>query len=94
MNRGLALVLFALCLLAVGCSKKVVSPGVTTTAPATRPNLAIEEIDFEYFHGKARMVLRDANKEREVKGKHPHPQRQRNLDDLLGYRPAGRKSPH
>jgi len=32
-----------------------------------KPVLSIEEIDFEYFHGKARMVLRDANKEREVK---------------------------
>jgi hypothetical protein len=67
MNKGLVLVLLALCLLAAGCSKKVVSPGLTTTPTVPPANLAIEEIDFEYFHGKARMVLRDANKEREVK---------------------------
>jgi len=30
-------------------------------------SLDVEEIDFDYFHGKARMILRDANKEREVK---------------------------
>lgn len=27
----------------------------------------IEEIDFEYLHGRARMILKDQNKEREVK---------------------------
>lgn len=58
--------LLALYLLAAGCSKKIVSPAMTTTT-APQPSLAIEEINFEYFHGKARMVLRDANKEREVK---------------------------
>jgi len=66
MNR-FVLVLLALCFLAAGCSKKVVSPVMTTTIPGPSPNLAIEEIDFEYFHGKARMILRDASKEREVK---------------------------
>jgi len=45
------------------CSKKTVP-----STPATpKSALNVEEIDFEYFHGKARMVLRDANKEREVK---------------------------
>jgi hypothetical protein len=52
-----------LCLLVAGCSKKVTAPLATT--PKTVLN--IEEIDFDYFQGKARMVLRDANKEREVK---------------------------
>lgn len=64
MNRGFMLTLLAVCLLAAGCSKKVVSPTVTG---APKPSMDIEEIDFEYFHGKARMILRDANKEREVK---------------------------
>jgi hypothetical protein len=63
MNRSLALVIISLSMLAVACSKKV-SPTITGTP---RQQLNIEEIDFEYFHGKARMVLRDANKEREVK---------------------------
>ena len=65
MNR-FRFLLLSLCFLAFGCSKKVISP-TTTTAVTPQPNLTIEEIDFEYFHGKARMVLRDANKEREVK---------------------------
>ena len=63
MNRSLALVILSLSMLAVACSKKV-SPTVSGTP---RQQLNIEEIDFEYFHGKARMILRDANKEREVK---------------------------
>jgi hypothetical protein len=56
--------LLALPLFFTGCSKKVVTP-LTTTNPAAV--LTIQEIDFEYFQGKARMILRDANKEREVK---------------------------
>jgi hypothetical protein len=63
MNRSLALVILSLSMLAMACSKKV-SPTVSGTP---RQQLNIEEIDFEYFHGKARMILRDANKEREVK---------------------------
>jgi hypothetical protein len=49
----------------MSCSKKVVGPTLDLNLP--RPTLNVEEIDFEYMHGKARMVLRDANKEREVK---------------------------
>lgn len=45
------------------CSKKVI-PAV---APPPPPSLEIQEIDFEYFHGKARMVFNDSKKEREVK---------------------------
>ncbi|MBL7864955.1 MAG: DUF4292 domain-containing protein [Cyclobacteriaceae bacterium] len=44
------------------CSKKV-----APTLPPAPPNLEIQEIDFEYFHGKARMVFNDNKKEREVK---------------------------
>ncbi len=44
------------------CSKKIVP--VATQPP---PTLEIQEIDFEYFHGKARMIFRDDKKEREVK---------------------------
>jgi hypothetical protein len=63
MNKSLWFLVIALSVLATGCSRKVVAPVVST--PKT--SLNIEEIDFEYFHGKAKMVLRDANKEREVK---------------------------
>jgi len=65
MNKNLRFLLLSLSLLAMACSKKVVAP--VTLAPPPKPTLEIEEIDFEYFHGKARMVLREANKEREVK---------------------------
>jgi len=57
--------LFALCavsLLLASCGKKIIP---TITPPA--PTLEIQEIDFEYFHGKARMLFRDDSKEREVK---------------------------
>jgi hypothetical protein len=63
MNRNLRYLLLCLTILATACSKKLVSPVNTTPKPV----LNIEEIDFEYFQGKARMILRDANKEREVK---------------------------
>jgi hypothetical protein len=64
MNRTIGLIVVFASLLAVSCSKKVVAP-VIVGPPATA--LAIEEIDFEYLHGKARMILRDAKKERDVK---------------------------
>lgn len=63
MNKSLRLLLFSLPVLFVACSKKTVAP--VTTIP--RESLTIEEIDFEYFHGRARMILKDGNKEREVK---------------------------
>ena len=65
MNNRLLLVLVGFSFVVMSCSKKVVSPALDLNPP--RPTLNIEEIDFEYMHGKARMVLRDANKEREVK---------------------------
>lgn len=62
MNRPVWLLL-VLALAFAACSKKTVS---LPSAPA-KATLNVEEIDFEYFHGRARMILRDANKEREVK---------------------------
>src|SRR5688572_10370783 len=63
MNRHYWLLLFALVFTMAACSKKVTP--VVTSIPST--TLAIEEIDFEYLHGKSRMILKDGNKEREVK---------------------------
>lgn len=63
MNKSLGFFFIGLCLLTAACSKKVVSPTVMTH----KTTLNVEEIDFDYFQGKARMVLRDANKERDVK---------------------------
>ena len=63
MNKGPGFFFIILCVLATACSKKVITP--LSTTPKTVLN--IEEIDFDYFQGKARMILRDANKEREVK---------------------------
>jgi hypothetical protein len=64
MNNTLRLSLLAIVVLVMSCSRKVVGP-VLPGIPAS--TLDIQGIDFEYFQGKARMVLRDANKEREVK---------------------------
>jgi hypothetical protein len=64
MNKSPWFFFLILCLLATACSKKVITP---RTASAPGKTLNIEEIDFDYFQGKARMILRDANKEREVK---------------------------
>jgi hypothetical protein len=49
------------------CSKKTISTVSAPSSVAVKPVLNVQDIQFEYFHGKARMVLRDANKEREVK---------------------------
>jgi len=65
MNNRLLLVLIGFSIVVMSCSKKVVTPAIELSPP--KPTLNVEEIDFEYMHGKARMVLRDANKEREVK---------------------------
>lgn len=63
MNRRTLVFLFISLFAFSACSKKTV--GALSGDP--KATLNIESIDFEYFHGKARMVLRDANKEREVK---------------------------
>src|SRR6187549_2855492 len=69
MNSRLCIVLLlGVALLTASCSKKIVAPApVPLVVAPPKPILNIQEIDFEYFHGKARMVLRDANKERELK---------------------------
>lgn len=54
----------ALFLLLQGCHRKAVPALSLPDAPKT---IDIEEIDFGYMHGKARMVLRDEKREREVK---------------------------
>lgn len=64
MNNFLRLALLLLVLASAGCSKKI-TPPVSTIIP--NDSLSIEEIDFEYLHGKGRMVLKDGSKEREVK---------------------------
>ena len=63
MNKTIGLILIAASFFAISCSKKVAGP-VSLKTPTS---LAIEEIDFEFLQGKARMVLRDAKKERDVK---------------------------
>jgi hypothetical protein len=47
----------------LSCSKKIVS---VTQSPAPA-NVDVQEIEFDYMHGKARMVYKDDKKEREVK---------------------------
>lgn len=56
-----SLTLLAAILFLFACSKKIIP---VNTAP---PTLEIEQIDFDFFQGKARMVFRDEKKEREVK---------------------------
>ncbi len=65
MNKRTWIILIGISLLASACSKKVTGPSFNMTD--NKPTLNVEEIDFEYMHGKARMVLRESSKEREVK---------------------------
>jgi len=53
--------LLLLSVIFVACSKKV----IPVALPAA--SIDIQEIDFEYLHGKARLSYRDNTKEREVK---------------------------
>lgn len=68
MNNFLRPALLLLVLVSAGCSKKI-TPHVSQPVSNIIPNdsLSIEEIDFEYLHGKGRMVLKDGSKENEVK---------------------------
>lgn len=56
---GLALLVFL-----QACQRKTVP---VVTLPQAPKSLDIEEIDFGFMHGKARMVFRDDKREREVK---------------------------
>jgi hypothetical protein len=49
-------------LILTGCHHKIVP-----TLPPPPTSVDIQEIDFEYMHGKARLIFRDNAKEREVK---------------------------
>lgn len=49
----------------LSCSKKVV-PVAPVTPPVVK-TVDVEEIEFDYMHGKARMVYKDEKKERDVK---------------------------
>jgi hypothetical protein len=64
---SLLIVFFSLGLLS--CSKKIVP--ITTLPeviiPTVPKQVDVEEIDFGYMHGKARMIYKDDKKEREVK---------------------------
>jgi hypothetical protein len=64
MTKSQGFLLLMVLLVAASCSRRV-----TSLPPAAEPKakLNIENIDFDYFQGKARMVLRDGDKEREVK---------------------------
>ncbi|HET9055156.1 MAG TPA: DUF4292 domain-containing protein [Cyclobacteriaceae bacterium] len=69
MNNGLRLALLLSVLISAGCSKKIAPPSGGKPVVNIVPNdsLSIEEINFDYLHGKARMVLKDGTKENEVK---------------------------
>lgn len=60
------ILLFGLLLLVFlqACQRKTIP---TVSLPEAPKTLDIEEIDFGYMHGKARMVFRDEKREREVK---------------------------
>ncbi|MBX2961759.1 MAG: DUF4292 domain-containing protein [Cyclobacteriaceae bacterium] len=65
MNRLNELLILMVAVVFASCSKKAIPPSTTELAP--KKILAIEEIDFDYFQGRARTVLKDGTKEREVK---------------------------
>lgn len=66
MNRiALIPMLFVVALFS-SCSKKI-TPVIPPIVVAPKPVLNIESVEFDYFQGKSRMVLRDGNKERDVK---------------------------
>jgi hypothetical protein len=64
MNKATRCLPLVALLLFSACSRKFHIPLFNATP---KSKLEIEEIDFEYFHGKAKMTLKDGDKEREVK---------------------------
>jgi Domain of unknown function (DUF4292) len=62
MQRITFILLLVFALLLQACSKKVVP-----TLPPLAKTLDIQEIDFEYMHGKARMNFKDDKKDLDVK---------------------------
>jgi hypothetical protein len=65
MNRFKWITFFSITLIIFGCSKKIFAPK-TSQLPKSSA-LAIEEIDFEYLQGKAKLSLTHNNKMREVR---------------------------
>lgn len=59
----LFLLLCVTALVLQSCSKGTIA----TKTPGPQRNIAIEEIDFEYFQGKARININDGKKEKDVK---------------------------
>lgn len=64
MNNSFFYLIIILLFSITACSKKTT---VLTSGQPVQSTVKIEEIDFDYFHGKARLAVRDANKEQEVK---------------------------
>jgi hypothetical protein len=60
--KGKVCIVLISVILLQACHKKIIP-----TASLTPKTIAIEEIDFEYLHGKARLNYKDEKKEREVK---------------------------
>ncbi len=60
--RVLALICATSIFFLAGCGKKI-----TPTVPTPPKTISIEEIDIGYLHGKAKMVFKDDQREREVK---------------------------
>ena len=58
LRNGRLIGIIGVALMLQGCSKKVVTP-TFDMEPSKR--LSIQEIDFEYFQGKARLNFRDSN---------------------------------
>lgn len=61
-NKLQPLLLVIILFVAASCSKKI-----STLPRISSSELALEEIDFDYMEGKARMVFKDDSKEGEVK---------------------------
>lgn len=62
MQRTTSILLLVFALLLQACSKKVVP-----SLPPLAKTLDVQEIDFEYMHGKARMNFKDEKKDLDVK---------------------------
>lgn len=62
MHQKALIIILCVAVLLQSCGKKIVP-----VVPQPPKTLAIEEIDFEYFHGKARLNYKDDKKEKEVK---------------------------
>jgi hypothetical protein len=61
-----AALLVSVVLIAAGCSHRIIRK-VGPLPPITPKSVDVQEIDFEYMQGKAKLVYRDNAKEREVK---------------------------